>query len=78
MRAMKRSYSEGSAGPPDPNRVAGLVPEAVYQIKHCGQYHTQENASGQGKIKRPILAAIIDVSRQAPERQVGSAKPHEQ
>jgi hypothetical protein len=54
------------------------MPEVIYQVEDPGKHQTQQKASRQGKIECCILAAIINITGQVPERQMSSAEPHEQ
>jgi hypothetical protein len=54
------------------------MPEVIYQVEDPGKHQTQQKASREGKIECCILAPIINVTGQVPERQMSSAEPHEQ
>jgi hypothetical protein len=54
------------------------MPEVIYQVEDPRKHDAQEKASREGKIECSILAAVIDVSGQVPERQMSSAKPQDQ
>jgi hypothetical protein len=53
------------------------MPEVVYQVENSRNYHAEQQTGHQGKVKREILAAVIYVARQMPERQMSSTKPYE-
>jgi hypothetical protein len=54
------------------------MPEVIYQVEDPRKHDAQQKASREGKIECSILAAVIDVSGQVPERQMSSAKRHDE
>ena len=62
----------------DVNRLVELATQPVYQVKDGRKYKAQQDARGQGKIERAILAAINNIPRQLPQRQVNPANRYEQ
>lgn len=54
----------------------GLASKSANQIKNCGEYRAQNDRGHQREIKSRVLAAIKDISRKAPQRQMRASEPH--
>ena len=55
----------------------GLAAEAADEVKQKRQHDAQKERCGEGKVKSGVLAAIEEVSREAPDGQIGFAEEHE-
>src|SRR5262245_48947995 len=53
------------------------MPDLSCQIQHHRQHHAYHNRRRQRKVKRRVLAAIEDIARQPPYRQVRPPEQHE-